>query len=140
MKTVYSVLIVDDNPDDIEITDYYLGESGRYRHVFSVSDGQEALELFRNYEQSRKALPEKFPPMLVILDINMPRMNGFEFLDAYSRLGRDAEDPAIIVMLTSSQYAKDVQRADQNGLVKDYLVKPFSREHADKLADSFGRQ
>ena len=139
MKTVHSVLIVDDNPDDIEITDYYLGESGRYHHVFSVSDGEEALELFHNYERSRKQFPDEFPPMLVILDINMPRMNGFEFLDAYNRLNREAEAPVIIVMLTSSQYVKDVEQADEHGLVKDYLVKPFSREHADRLAEDFGR-
>lgn len=138
MKTVRSVLIVDDNPADIEITGYYLNASGRYHHILSASDGKEALDLFRNRDLSYEQFPDQFPPTLLLLDINMPRMNGFELLDAYSRLDRKAEDSVVIVMLSSSQYPSDIERANQYELVKGYLSKPFTLAHADKLADDFG--
>ncbi len=138
MKKVRSVLVVDDNPGDVEIAKYYLNSSQQYTHVLTASDGQEAIELFKNYESSRQRFPDEFPPLMIILDINMPRMNGFEFLAAYQQLGDEHNLPAVVVMLTSSEYKRDVEQADQHDLVKEYLVKPFTKEHAQKLADSFG--
>lgn len=138
MKNIHSVLIVDDNPDDVEIAKYYLEESGRYHHVLSVSDGKEALELFRDYEQSHQRFPEEFPPLLVLLDINMPRLGGFEFLEAYTRLNREGDDPVVVVMLSSSKHSRDIEQANQYDLVKDFVVKPLSREEATRLADTYG--
>jgi CheY-like chemotaxis protein len=101
MKKIASLLIVDDNSFDILYTKRVLEKTGQFERVFSVTDGSEALALFQDYEASRRQHPEAFPPLVILLDINMPLMNGFEFLSAYAELEGDEEyEPSIIVMLT----------------------------------------
>jgi CheY-like chemotaxis protein len=95
--------------------------------------------MFQNYEDSRERYPGAFPPLVILLDINMPLMSGFEFLSAYARLEGGADgDPSIIVMLTSSSFEDDRNKAMQDPRVKDYIVKPMTRKRAVELADAFG--
>lgn len=140
MKKITSLMIVDDNSFDALLTTKILQRTGRFTHIYSVTDGTEALALFQDYEESRRRNPEGFPPLLILLDINMPLMNGFEFLQAYAELDRDPryDHPSIIVMLTSSSFEQDRNRALQDPLVKDYIIKPMTRTRAIELADAFG--
>ena len=139
MKKIASLLIVDDNSFDVLYTKKILEKTGQFEHVYAVTDGAEALALFSNYEESRRQHPESFPPLMILLDINMPLMNGFEFLSQYAQLeSGPAVDPSIIVMLTSSSFEDDRKRAMQDPLVKDYVVKPMTRQRAAELAESFG--
>lgn len=138
-KKIASLLIVDDNSFDTLLTIKLLEKTGRFDRIYSVTDGAEALALFENYEQTREDLPDRFPPLVILLDINMPLMGGFEFLEAYARLGHESDDhPSIIVMLTSSSFDRDREQAVQDPLVKGYIVKPMTRERADQLAEIFG--
>lgn len=140
MKKIASLLIVDDNSFDILLTKKVLEKTGQFEHVYAVTDGAEALALFQDYEASRRRHPESFPPLVILLDINMPLMNGFEFLSAYAELERDAAyDPSVVVMLTSSSFENDRQRAMADPLVKHYIVKPMTRQRAAELAELFGR-
>lgn len=140
MKTVRSALIVDDNPDDVDIATYFLEDSGRFKHVLTASDGQEALNLFVAYQESRRRFPDAFPPIVIFVDINMPNMNGFEFLDAFQKLKSSegvSEEP-VFVMLTSSQAKVDRDRAHAHQLVVDYIAKPIDGVTAESIADRFG--
>jgi two-component system, chemotaxis family, chemotaxis protein CheY len=140
MKKITSVLIVDDSSFDVLLTKKILGKTGQFENIHAVTDGSEALALFLNYEESRRQHPESFPPLVILLDINMPLMSGFEFLSAYAELESDAAyDPSIIVMLTSSSFENDRDKALQDPLVKDYIVKPITRKRAVELAEAFGR-
>jgi CheY-like chemotaxis protein len=139
MKKVASLLIVDDSSFDVLLTKKILEKTGQFEHIFSVTDGAEALALFQNHEESRRQHPDGFPPLVILLDINMPLMNGFEFLGAYAELeGNAGADPSIIVMLTSSSFEDDRNKAMQDPLVKDYIVKPMTRQRAVELAETFG--
>lgn len=139
MKKIPSLLIVDDNSFDILLTRKVLEKTGLFEQIYSVTDGSEALSLFQNYAESRRQHPGSFPPLVILLDINMPLMNGFEFLRAYAELESDVEhDPVVIVMLTSSSFEQDRDKALQDPLVKDYIVKPMTRTRAVALADAFG--
>jgi CheY-like chemotaxis protein len=139
MKKIASLLFVDDNSFDILYTKKILEKTGQFEHVYAVTDGAEALELFRNYEESRRQHPESFPPLMILLDINMPLMSGFEFLSQYSQLDNGPSvDPSVIVMLTSSSFEDDRKRAMEDPLVKDYVVKPMTRQRAAELAEAFG--
>lgn len=129
-----SVLIVDDNPGDRYIAEYMLAKSGRFGEVYWLSDGQDALALFTDHAVAHAAHPERFPPAVLLLDINMPRLGGFEFLDALAALGL-ADLPTVILMLTSSTLASDTRRAAEQALVKGYIVKPFTVQHAHRIAD-----
>lgn len=138
-KKISSLLIVDDNSFDILLTKTILAKTGRFEHVYSVTDGSEALALFQRYEESRREHPEAFPPLVILLDVNMPLMNGFEFLRLYAALERPPEHhPSFVVMLTSSSFEDDRDRALREPLVKSYIVKPMTRELAVELAEMFG--
>lgn len=129
-----SVLIVDDNSIDILVHRRALIRSGRFETVESVQSSKEALQLFENHAANRLERPDLFPVLLMLLDINMPVMNGFEFLERLEQLGI-ANDPRFVVMLTSSSAATDKQKALANPNIADYLVKPFSTADAHAIAD-----
>ena len=140
MKVVQSLLIIDDNVFDVEIAERILTRTGRFKHVYAVADGREALALFRDYDESRAQYPDKFPPLVILLDINMPVLNGFEFLEAYAQIEHwDGIKTSIIVMLTSSGSTPDRDRALANDLVEDYIVKPLTTSAAHALADRLGQ-
>jgi CheY-like chemotaxis protein len=139
IKKIPSLLIVDDSSFDVLLTKRILEKTGRFEHIYAATDGSEALAMFQNYEESRRQHPQSFPPLMILLDINMPLMGGFEFLSAYARLDGDlGYDPSIIVMLTSSSFENDRNKALQDPLVKDYIVKPITRQRAVELAEAYG--
>ncbi len=140
-RRVRSLLIVDDNPADVDFVSIVLRDTERFEHIFSARTGLEALEMFRAYDESRRQSPDHFPPVVILLDINMPRMDGFEFLDEYSQIqesfSKDVASPAVFVM-TSSTAPEDRERARSYGLVVDYLTKPLTEDVALQIADRFG--
>ncbi len=141
MKTVRSVLIVDDNPGDILLCKMALEESGRFPCILEASQAESAAAMFERYEESKAADPDCFPPVVILLDINMPRMDGFEFLERLDVLAREAgwgdESPAV-VMLTSSSDPRDRGRAEAFPLVCDFVTKPPTEAFAISIAERFG--
>ncbi len=132
-----SVMIVDDNPLDRLLAVRVFERSGRFAHVFAVNDGTEALAMYAEYEQRRSDAPDRFPPLLVLLDINMPLMDGFTFLERYRELDLEIEHPHFILMLTTSTASVDRERAAAEPLVHDYLVKPVTNDVVIDLADTY---
>jgi len=123
-----NVLIVDDLEDDIFITRRYLGAPRGMRCVFSEArDGKTALEQISTTLVKGDAID------LVLLDINMPVMNGFEMLE---RLRADPAMAAIpVVMQTGSIYEKDKERARVLGAV-GYIEKPVKFQALVTALDS----
>lgn len=119
MIELKSILLVEDNPLDTELTLEALKEHNLANGVTAVCDGVEALE-YLNYEgdyQERK----KENPAVILLDIKMPRMDGIEVLEAIK------SDPKLktipVVMLTSSREEPDLRKCYELG-VNAYVVKP----------------
>ncbi len=77
-----------------------------------------------NLEESA-GKPDGFPPMLIMLDINMPIMGGFQFLEEYTKLVSNTQDLAstVLTMFTSSEKEKEKERALSYDVVKGYIVK-----------------
>lgn len=137
-KSVSSLLIVDDSASDVFLADYFLKQTNRFRYIFSVNDGKEALQLYEEYLERRRAAPEHFPPIVILLDINMPIVDGFQFLDELNCLLPDGEEPPNVIVLTSSDDPRDRARALASPLVRDFIVKPPSLEDGNRIADRFG--
>jgi len=127
--------MVDDNEIDIYQVNRVIRKSGLVEHFYSFCDGQEAIEHYLDYEENQNKFNGQLPPEVILLDINMPRMDGFEFLERYSKLPAENKNELIILMLTSSGQDRDKERAAHFDIVKDYIIKPFSPEHLQKILE-----
>lgn len=119
-----SILIVDDSKTDRYVLRRRLDRCPFDTLITELSDGQEAIEFFSDYEVKRAHDPEKFPPLLVFLDINMPRVNGFGFLEAFDKIREEhGIKSTVVIMFTSSPLQEDKDRAQQWSFVRDFIVK-----------------
>lgn len=118
-RPLKEVLLVDDSDADNYLHTRVLKQTGLVEHVRVARDGHEAMV----YLQAAHPLPD-----LVFLDINMPRMNGWELLDALSEFPEERRDFPVIVMLTTSIRPEDRARADASPLVADFVDKPLTVE------------
>ncbi|MEM9812734.1 MAG: response regulator [Pseudomonadota bacterium] len=126
------LMVVDDNAIDQRLYRRIVERSGRVDDMISCLSGQEALDHL-NEEGSG-------PVDVILLDINMPRMNGFEFLEvATERLGPDFAS-MVIIMLTTSLDPGDVVRAQRFGAVRDLFHKPLTSTHIDQIAGFIGAE
>ncbi len=117
MKNTPEILMVDDNPGDIDLTSEVLAQSEAHFHVNAVNDGAEALSYLRRQgKYAKAALPD-----LVVLDLNLPRKDGCEVLSSIKA------DPALakipVVIFTTSQANSDITRSYKLG-ANCYLKKP----------------
>jgi CheY-like chemotaxis protein len=116
-----SVMLIDDNTIDTFINRKLIENNGFSANVSSYNDAREALDFLKQASQQEW-------PDLIFLDIMMPEMDGFAFLEAFERLDRGQKDRIKIVMLSTSESFKDLNRANKNVLVRKFLNKPLSPE------------
>ena len=117
--------------DDDE-TDHFL-----YQRVIKRSNLVEETVFFTLAEDALVYLrrTDRLDIQVILLDINMPRMNGFEFLEAATKEFSDEQLGAVVIMLTTSANPRDELRAKSFDVVKGYLEKPLSPEHFELLSD-----
>lgn len=120
-----NVMIVDDNEIDLIVGKRVIEKFSFARNVILVESAIKAMEYLEAHADEEDKLPD-----LIFLDINMPEMNGFEFLDAYAGLAEKMKRKCIIMMLTTSAHPDDRERAAKSPYVYDYMNKPLS---GDKL-------
>ncbi len=114
------ILLVEDNPNDVELTLRALQKQNLSNKVFVVKDGAEALDfIFAAGAYSQRKVEKR--PKVVLLDLKLPKVDGIEVL---RRIKADSRtSPIPVVMLTSSQEERDVVNSYNLG-VNSYIVKP----------------
>lgn len=119
MNDLRPILLVEDNPNDIELTLTALKQCNIANQVIVLRDGAEALDyVYRRGDYASRAAGE---PAVILLDLKLPKVDGLEVL---ARIKSDADHKQIpIVMLTSSKEEKDLVRSYQSG-VNSFVVKP----------------
>lgn len=130
---IYNILLVEDDEVDVKITIRAFKKVSPSNIFYVVNDGQEALDFL--YHQGNFQDKSKSPqPDLILLDINMPRMNGFEFL---GQLKGDPKFKLIpVAMLTSSRSDEDIIKSYYNNACS-YIPKPVNYEDFEKVVSSF---
>jgi CheY-like chemotaxis protein len=114
------ILLVEDNPNDVELTLRALQKNNMGNKVFVVRDGAEALDfIFAASAYSRRKVEHL--PKVVLLDLKLPKVDGIEVLRRIKSDSRTRTLP--VVMLTSSEDCRDVSEAYKMG-VNSYIVKP----------------
>ncbi len=127
-ETIASILIVDDNDADTYLSKRTIRRSGLCDRVWTCQDGEDALRFFAEHEG--RTDEDGFPPTVILLDINMPRMGGFEFLAAWEH-PKNAR-PVVVVMLTSSRSVSDKARGEALG-ADLFEEKPLSKEGLQRI-------
>jgi CheY-like chemotaxis protein len=123
MPELKPILLVEDNPKDVELTLAALQEARIANDVVVARDGAEALDylLGRGSHESRNTLD----PALVILDLKMPKVDGMEVLKAVKETPSLAAVP--VVVLTGSKEERDILQGYDLG-ANSYVIKPFGTE------------
>ncbi len=117
------ILLVEDNPDDAELTQRAFKRSRLDNRVIVKRDGQEALDYLFGTDTQPPADPL---PDVILLDLNMPRINGLELLQ---RLRADARTRAVpVVVLTTSDEQRDIVDSYQGG-ANSYIRKPVDTDN-----------
>lgn len=125
-KNYKSVLLVDDDKVSCFINERILKTFGVTALIHTVNNGQEAL----NFIQENNNNHERFPD-LILLDLHMPVMNGFEFMEDFSKLSYQGEVPKILI-LTSSANPVDREKVEQYPIL-GYMNKPLRFEELNKV-------
>src|SRR5690242_4560276 len=127
---IRNILLVDDDEVFHLLSNKLLQRLGITKDVYTARNGKEALEFVTTHNFSSDG------PHVIFLDLNMPIMNGFSFIEAL----RNEDIPAgkiVIVIVSSSQDPTDLARAQSLG-IKHYLTKPISEENVRDVLTSIG--
>lgn len=129
------VLLVDDDEATNFLHRLALEEHGCAKQVVCTYNGQEALDFLTTPVDGQYPSPE-----VIFLDINMPGVNGWDFLEAYKELDPDQRGGIVIVMLTTSLNPYDQKKAKTIQEISDFKNKPLTEEALDQLVENyFGR-
>ncbi|WP_010178203.1 response regulator [Aquimarina agarilytica] len=129
------VLLVDDNPSTNFLNKKTITATGLVKTINVATNGVEALD----YIHKRGKFKDKNCPKsnIIFLDINMPKMGGFEFLEHYEKLDEELKADIVIVFLTTSNWEKDKLKAYGNGFINDYIEKPLLEEKFIEIYNSY---
>ena len=123
------ILLVDDSEATNAMNVYLFNRLNAAEQIDVALNGVEAID----YLTTEDANGEYPRPELIVLDLNMPVMNGLEFLEAYQDLSEDIKGGVIIVMLTTSMLESDQMSARGFESVVGYQNKPLTLEKAEEI-------
>lgn len=130
-KNYKIVMLVDDNEIDNLINQKMIEAAAITDIIYTHTGAKSAIEFLRNVEKLEIA--DQVLPDVIFLDIDMPLMDGFQFLDEFEKLSEPTRKKSKIVMLTSSINPQDFDRSKKYRSVRLYLNKPLSHDSLVKL-------
>ncbi|MBL0310611.1 MAG: response regulator [Bacteroidetes bacterium] len=125
--------IIDDDKANNTLTRIMLEEAG-LNNLRQFRMAQEALDELKRVSDGK--MTEEYPTV-ILLDINMPAMDGWEFMNQFRTFPAEFNSLPKIYLLTSSDYPGDIAKAKNYPEVLDFLGKPISEETAQKLKDNY---
>ncbi|MEZ4944078.1 MAG: response regulator [Cyclobacteriaceae bacterium] len=105
------------------------------KKILMFSDGEEAIDFLNDNIKNTQTLPD-----IIFLDINMPVMDGFEFMEEFIKLKPKTDKKIIVYMVSSSVDPADLQRAKEISEISDYIVKPIEADKISEIVESLKKE
>jgi CheY-like chemotaxis protein len=133
MNSKIDLLVIDDDDINIFIIKKIVEKTGYDINMVSKTNGQLAIDHLTNILEKNETFPQ-----LILIDINMPVLNGWEFLEAYDNL--NVIQRVDMYMLSSSVYENDIEKAKTYKKVKGFISKPLSINRLIELFDNLSKE
>jgi CheY-like chemotaxis protein len=129
---INQVLCIDDDQITLVLCELVIKKAGFAKEVLKVNNGKEGLLWFSSYFKSNSTA-QVDPPGIIFLDLNMPVMSGWDFLEDYVMKYSDRIPNTKVVIISSTVNPEDFSRANRYSLVIDFISKPLTTEGLQEL-------
>lgn len=133
-KKLNCILLIDDDEATNFLNQLVIEQCGYVDKVIIKQSGREALEYLSSVSSENKMVTR---PDVIFLDINMPAMDGWEFLEEYKKLNEEQKGKVMIVMLTTSLFKEDKERAVSVPEVSGFENKPLTKEKLESVMEIY---
>jgi CheY-like chemotaxis protein len=120
------IMLIDDSEIDNMVNKHILSKNNIAENIIVLSSATDALDYLNQHLGTNNPL---LIPKVILLDINMPIMNGFGFLLEFEKMPNDFVKNIDVVMLTSSVDPNDIRRSKEFNSVRNFISKPLSLDH-----------
>lgn len=123
-----TVMIIDDNPVDLYIISRMITKNNFGKNVLHYTEAEEAMKYLQENQDNISKLPQ-----VIFVDIYMPLMSGFEFLEAYDLLSDTLKNHCRTYIISSTIDNEDIARSSSNTNVVSFHIKPITKEFLDRI-------
>jgi len=127
-------MLIDDVEMDLYINQYVIKKKWEDCIIQKFTSGIDAFAYFKNNENQLENIPD-----IIFLDINMPLMNGFEFVEAFKTLKENLKSKCAIYILSSSFNPLEIKRANEDPYIKAFIEKPLTADVVSVINHGFFR-
>jgi len=135
MRNSTNIMLIDDNKIDLFIHQRVIEKFDAFAHTMAFSNPLHAIMHLEVLDTS-KEYQEKTFPQIIFLDINMPEMNGFQFLNQLKNIKAIQRNSPQIYLLSSSTLPEDIKMANDNVLCTKYINKPLTLRKNNKSSSA----
>lgn len=125
------ILCVDDDPITLMLCKMVINKASFSNEITTAKNGEEAIKYF----DTLKTTDSNNKPQLIFLDLNMPVMDGWEFLDTFNTAAYSEFHDTKVIILSSTIDPEDLEKSRKYPMVIDFLSKPISKEMLEFLKD-----
>ena len=131
-KALDCIMLIDDDKSDNFFHEREINKANLSVVVITLESAFETLDYLKSMKEKKK-----IQPALIFLDINMPKMDGWEFLMEFSQLDKTIQSEVMIMILTTSDNITDKFRAKAWNFVSGYLTKPLTKEIIEDINQTY---
>lgn len=125
-------MLIDDSETDNFVNKKMIEFTGVSKNILVINSGKAALDYLKSNNGKTSNIPD-----LIFLDINMPVVNGFDFLEEYNFFPESIKSKCKIVVLSSSDIHDEIEKMLSNEYVTHYITKPLSKRSIEQLQEVF---
>lgn len=129
LKDINNIFLIDDNDADNYYNNLIINDTPTPPQTTAFELANDALEFLKNREENSSSL--------ILLDLHMPKMDGFAFLEAYEKLDQAHQDNTVVVMLTGFLSPEEIEKIKSFKSVKHFCSKPLSKETLHEIGEQY---